>query len=58
MPSNWAQIFDKCDPKKQEYRLELMPNTKFPQYRVFVRRDLVEKKIKSCRKIIKRIFKI
>ena len=41
--ANWAQIFDKCDPKKQKYRHELMPNTKFQQYRVFVRNDLVEK---------------
>ena len=41
--ANWAQIFDKCDPKKQKYRHELMPNTKFQQYRVFVRDDLVEK---------------
>ena len=24
-----TQIFDKCDPKKQKYRHELMPNTKF-----------------------------
>ena len=31
--ANWAQIFDKCDPKKtkQKYRHELMPNTKFQQ---------------------------
>ena len=27
--ANWAQIFDKCDPKKQKYRHELVPNTKF-----------------------------
>ena len=25
---NWAQIFDKSDPKKQKHRYELMPNTK------------------------------
>ena len=54
--ANWAQIFDKCDPKKQKYRHELMPNTKFQQYRVFVRNDLVEKKIKSCRKSSKRFL--
>ena len=35
---------------------ELMPNTKFQQYRVFVRNDLVEKKIKSCRKSSKRFL--
>ena len=45
--ANWAQIFDKCDPKKQKYRHELMPNTKFQQYRVFVRNDLAEKKLKA-----------
>ena len=27
--ANWTQIFDKCDPKKQKYRHELTPNTKF-----------------------------
>ena len=42
--ANWAQIFDKCDPKKQNYRHTLIPNTKFQQYRVFVQNDLVEKK--------------
>ena len=46
--ANWAQIFDKCDPKKQKYRHELMPNTKFQQCRVFVRNDLVEKKLKAA----------
>ena len=54
--ANWAQILDKCDAKKQKYRHELMPNTKFQQYRVFVRNDLVEKKIKSCRKSSKRFL--
>ena len=24
--ANWAQIFDKCDPEKQKYRNEFMPN--------------------------------
>ena len=33
---NWAQIFDKCDPEKQKYRHELMPNTKFQPCRRFV----------------------
>ena len=46
--ANWAQIFDKCDPKKQKCRLDLMPNTKFQQCRVFVRNDLVEKKKKKA----------
>ena len=54
--ANWAQIFDKCDPKKQKYRHKLLPNTKLQQYRVFVRNDLVGKKIKSCRKSSKRFL--
>ena len=48
--TNWAQIFDKCDPEKQKYRHELMPNTEFQPCRRFVRNDLVERKIKSCKK--------
>ena len=27
--SNWAAIFDKCDPHKQKYRYDLMPSTNF-----------------------------
>ena len=27
--ANWAQIFEKCDPKKQRTRHKLTPNTKF-----------------------------
>ena len=56
--ANWAQIFDKCDPEKQKYRHELMPNTEFQPCRRFVRNDLVERKIKSCRKSSKKIFRI
>ena len=51
---------DKClinvIQKKQKYRHELMPNTNFQQCRVFVRNDLVEKKIKSCRKSSKKFL--
>ena len=54
--ANWAQIFDKCDPKKQKHRHELMPNTKFQQYRVFAQNDLLKRKIKSCRKSSKRFL--
>ena len=54
---NSVQIFDKCDSEKQKYRHELMPNTKFQPCRRFVRNDLVEKKIKSCRKASKKFFK-
>ena len=54
--ANWAQIFDKCDPEKQKYRQELTPNAEYQQCRVFVRNDLVERKIKSCRKSSKRFL--
>ena len=54
--ANWAQIFDKCDPEKQKYRHEFMPNTKFQSCRRFVPNDLVEQKIKSCRKSSKKIL--
>ena len=51
--ANWAMIFDKCDPEKQKYRQELTPNAEYQRCRVFVRNDLVERKIKSCRKLSK-----
>ena len=35
--------------KKQKYRQELIPNAKFERPRIFVRNDLVERKIKSRR---------
>ena len=54
--ANWAQIFDKCDPEKQKYRQELTPNAEYQRCRVFVRNDLVERKIKSCRKSSKRFL--
>ena len=54
---NWAQIFDKCDPEKQKYRYELMPNTKFQPCRRFVRNDLIERKIKICRKASEKFSK-
>ena len=54
--TNWAQIFDKCDPEKQKYRQELTPNAEYQRCRVFVRNDLVERKIKSCRKSSKRFL--
>ena len=47
---NWAQIFGKCDSEKQKYKHELMPNTKFQPFRRLVQNDLVERKIKSCKK--------
>ena len=54
--ANWKQIFDKCDPEKQKYRQEITPNGEYQQCRVFVRNDLVEKNIKSCRKSSKRFL--
>ena len=56
--ANWAQIFDKCDPEKQKYRQELTPNAEYQQCRVFVRNDLVERKIKSYRKSSKRFLEL
>ena len=55
--ANWRQIFDKCDPGKQKYRQELTPNAEYQRCRVFVRNDLVETKIKSCRKSSKIFLK-
>ena len=54
--ANWAQIFDKYDPEKQKYRHELMSNTEFQPCRRFVRNDLVERKIKSCRISSKKVL--
>ena len=54
--ANWAQIFDKCDSEKQKYSQELKPNAEYQRCRVFVRHDLVERKIKSCRKLSKRFL--
>ena len=44
--ANWAQIFDKCDSKKQKYRPELTPNAEYHRCRVFVQNDLLRKKLK------------
>ena len=51
----YEQVFYTCDPKKQKYRHELMPSTKFQQCRT-KQNDLVERKIKSCRKSSKRFL--
>ena len=48
--ANWRKIFDKCDPEKEKYRKELTPNAEYQRCGVFVRNDLVERKIKSRRK--------
>ena len=51
--ANWAWIFDKCDLEKQK---ELTPNAENQRCRVFVRNDLVKRRIKSCRKSSKRFL--
>ena len=51
-----AHIFYKCDPEKQKYRQKFTPNAEYQQSRVFVRNDVVEKKIKNCRKSSKRLL--
>ena len=56
---NWAQIFDKFYPEKQQYRYELTSNTKCQPCRRFVRNDLAKKKkkIKRCRKASQEFLK-
>ena len=47
---NWQAIFDKCkDSSTQKYRKELTPNITFQPNKIFVRNDLFEKIIKSCK---------
>ena len=47
---NWQAIFDKCkDSSRQKYRKELIPNITFQPNKIFVRNDLFEKIVKSCK---------
>ena len=47
---SWQAIFDKCrDSLRQKYRKELIPNITFQLNKIFVRNDLFEKIIKSCK---------
>ena len=47
---NWQAIFDKYkDSSRQKYRKELTPNITFQPNKIFVRNDLFEKIIKSCK---------
>ena len=47
---NWQAIFDKCkDSSTQKYRKELTPNITFQPNKIFVRHDLFENIIKSCK---------
>ena len=46
----WLNIFNKhCDKSTLKYRRELTPNIKFQADRIFVRNDLFEQVIKSCK---------
>ena len=54
--ANFPQIFEKCDSKKQKSRQELAPNAEHQRCMVFVRNDIVETKIKSCRNSSKRLL--
>ena len=48
--SNWLNIFNKQGNKSTlKYRRELTPNVKFQVDRIFVRNDLFEQVIKSCK---------
>ena len=53
---NWTVIFDKCDPEKQKYRQELIANTQFQPCTVFLRNDLVERKIRIRRESSKKFL--
>ena len=47
---NWQVIFDKYrDSLTQKYRKELTPNITFQPNKIFVRNDLFENIIKSCK---------
>ena len=47
---NWQVIFDKYkDLSTQKYRKELTPNITFQPNKIFVRNDLFERIIKSCK---------
>ena len=47
---NWQAIFDKYnDSSTQKYRKKLTPNITFQPNKIFVRNDLFEKIIKSCK---------
>ena len=47
---NWQVIFDKCQGSlRTKYRKELTPNTTFQPNEIFVRKDLFERIVKSCK---------
>ena len=47
---NWQVIFNNCkDSLRQKYRKELTPNTSFQPNKIFLRNDIFERIIKSCK---------
>ena len=47
---SWQAIFNKCkDSSREKYRKELTPNITFQPDKIFVRNDLFQKIIKSCK---------
>ena len=47
---NWQAIFDKCkDSSRQKYRKDLTPDITFEPNEIFLRNNLFEKIIKSCK---------
>ena len=47
---NWQAIFNKCkNSLTQKYRKELTPDITFQPNKIFVRKDLFEKIIKTCK---------
>ena len=56
---NWQAIFDKCkDSLRQKYRKELTPNITFQPNKLFVRNDLFETVIKSCKETNLELLKL
>ena len=56
---NWQVIFDKYkDLSTQKYRKKLTPNITFQPNKIFVRNDLIEKIIKSCKATDLELLKI
>ena len=55
----WQAIVDKCkDSSSQKYKKELTPNITFQPNKIFVRNNLFEKIIKSCKATNLEILKL
>ena len=56
---NWQAIFDKCKgSSRQKYTKELTPNVTFQPNKIFVRNNLFDKIIKSCKATNLEILKL